>query len=244
MLSLPLVVGWILRVRDGAAAAPELLLVAGCWAFGYLAFNAASSWLKAPPRRRPAAVPPLLVWSGLSAALGAASLVVTGPALLGWVVGFGPLVAGALWLAATRRERSLAGGGLTVAAASLMVLVIRFVTPDALGSAWGTPAVASALVHTGFVFGYLFGTVLYVKTMIRERGSTRWLAASVAWHVLLVLAAALADVGWAWPGLFAATLVRAWLMPRLAATRTVRPLAIGLVEIANTLAFVAVTAWA
>ncbi len=244
MLSLPLVVGWILRVRDGAPAAPQLLLVAGCWVFGYFAFNAVSVWLKAPPRRRAAAQQPMRVWSGLTVAFGAAAIVAVGPALLWWAVAFGPLVAGALWLAATRRERSLAGGALTVAAASLMVLVIRFVTPDTFLSEWATPTGAAALVHTGFVFGFLFGTVLYVKTMIRERGSVRWLAASIGWHGLLVLVAALAGVGWVWPVLFAATLLRAWLMPWLAARRTVRPLAIGLVEIANTLAFVAVTAWA
>jgi hypothetical protein len=247
MLALPVAVGWILRFQEGAPAAPELLLVVGCWVFGYLAFNAAAAWLKAPARRRPAARPPLLAWSSLTIGFGAAALVAVGPGLLGWGIAFGPLVTAALWLASLRRERSLLGGALTVAAASLMTLVTRFIVPGEFLSAWATPSGATALVHTWFVFGYLFGTVFFVKTMIRERGHQGWLAASIGWHVaLLVVAVWLAGtrgVGLAWPVLFGATLGRAWLLPRLAARRSVRPLAIGLVEITNTLAFVAVTAW-
>lgn len=246
MLALPVVVGWIVRVRDGAPAAPQLVPLVACWIAGYLAFNAAIGWLKAPARRRPAALRPLLAYSLLTIACGAISLAMVGPALLAWLVPFAPLVAAALLLAATRRERSLASGALTVAAASLMVLVTRFITADELLRHLGTPAGTTALVHTGLVFGYLFGTVLHVKGMIRERGRRGWVALSVGWHLALTaatgLAAALGTLAPGWVVLFALTAARAWLLPAVAARRPVRPLVVGLVEIGLTTAFVVVTA--
>lgn len=248
MLALPVVVGWILRVRDGAPAAPQLVPVVACWIIGYLAFNAATAWLKAPARRRPAARTPLLVYGLSSAACGGLALLLIGPALLAWIVPFAPLVGAALVLAATRRERSLASGALTTAAASLMVLVTRFVTADELLGSLGTAAGTAALVHTGLVFGYLFGTVWHVKGMIRERGRSGWLAASVAWHVGVTIAAgiaaALGALAPVWCVLFALTAVRAWLLPTVAARRPVRPLVIGLVEIGLTTAFAVVTVFA
>jgi len=246
MLALPVLTGYLLRLRAGVAGGLPLLPVVACWLAGYLAFHAATVWLKAPPGRKASARTPLLIYGAAATGLGLVSLAWGGTGLLGWVVPFGPLVAAALALAAGRRERSLASGALTVAAASLMTLVVRFVTPQALGDALGSPAGTRALWYTGLVFAYLFGTVLYVKTMIRERGSRRWWAASLAWHGLATAVAAAAAVAgllpWPWTALFAATVVRAWLVPVLAARRPVRPLAVGLVEIAFTAAFVMVAA--
>jgi hypothetical protein len=248
MLALPVIVGWILRVRDGAPAAPALIPLTACWIVGYLAFNATVTWLKSPPRRRAAALRPLLVYSIVAVACGLASLALAGPGLCPWVIPFAPLVIGALALAASRRERSLASGALTVAAASLMVLVARFLTVDDLSAGLERSATANALVHTGLVFGYLFGTVLHVKSMIRERGNLGWLAASFGWHcaitVVTGIAAAVGELSPAWCALFAVTAVRAWLLPVIAARRTVRPLVVGLVEIGLTTAFVIVTALA
>lgn len=246
MLALPVVVGVILRIEDAAPPAPALAPVVACWLTGYLAFNALTVWLKAPAARRPAARTPVLVWSLLAAALGVASLVLAGPGLLGWVPPFALLVAPALWLAGTRRERSVASGALTVAAASLMTLVTRFVTPDALLGSLATPVATNALAHTALVFAYLFGTVLHVKTMIRERGHLGWLGASVGWHAAVTAvtagAAATGSLSAWWAVLFGLATARSWLLPRLATRRTVRPLVVGLVEIGLTSAFMLVTA--
>jgi hypothetical protein len=246
MLALPVLVGWILRVREAAPPAPALIPITACWISGYLAFNAAIGWLKSPPRRRPAARNPLLVYSIIAGVCGLASLALAGPGLFPWVIPFAPLVIAALALAANRRERSLASGALTVAAASLMVLVARFITVDEFSLGLERSAAAEALVHTGLVFGYLFGTVLHVKSMIRERGNLGWVAASVGWHgaitVVTGIAAAFGALSPVWCVLFALTAVRAWLLPTIAARRTVRPLVVGLVEIALTIAFALVTA--
>jgi hypothetical protein len=225
-----------------------LLPVVACWLTGYLAFHAATVWLKSPPARRAVPRTALAVYLAVSAVFGGLSLVLLGPGLLGWAAPFAPLVAGALLLAAGRRERSLASGGLTVAAASLMTLVVRFGTPDALLGALGSAPGAIALWHTGLVFAYLFGTVLYVKTMIRERGSALWWAVSVGWHGAAALvtgtAAASGALGAAWPGFFLATVLRAWLVPLAATRRPVRPVVVGLVEIVFTVGFLVVAALA
>lgn len=56
MLSLPVITGVILRGRD-AALAWYLLPLAACWVVGYLAFNAATVWLRSAPARRHAQRP-------------------------------------------------------------------------------------------------------------------------------------------------------------------------------------------
>lgn len=246
MLALPVVVGLLLRARDAAPPTPALAPVIACWVSGYLAFNAMTVWLKAPAARRPSARAPLQLWMLLAAVLALASLVLAGPDLLGWVPPFAALVAPALWLAATGRERSAGSGALTVAAASLMTLVARFTTPTALLDSLSSPAGTNALTHSALVLAYLFGTVLHVKTMIRERGHSGWLAASLGWHGGITAITAVAATGGAlsawWTVLFGLATARAWLLPRLASRRRVRPLAVGLVEIGLTTGFVLVAA--
>jgi len=241
MLALPLVVGLILRPAD-AGSGWHLAPLAGCWIIGYLAFTAATVWLKAPASRRAQHLRPVLVYGSVSGGFGIVTLALVDRGILWWLLAFLPLIGAALWLALLRRDRTLASGALTVAAASLVTLVVCFDTPAALLAAWGTPAANHALAMAALIFGYEFGTVFSVKTMIRERGDAGWLAASIGWHAFCTLgAAALAwsgAVGWIWVVFFAATVVRAWLLPALGRTRTIRPLVIGLVEIGFTTAFV------
>lgn len=215
MLVVPFVAGVILRARD-AALAPYLASLFVFWMLGYFAFFAASVWLKAPARRRPRLVPPLVTWTVLAAVAGVVTLLLAGPGILGWVPFYLPLLLPALWLAAQRRERATIGGALTIAAASLMGLVARYTAPADL---LADPDAARPLLVVSLLFAYFFGTVLYVKTNIRERGNPRFLAASVAWHagftlVATVLAAVASQPLW-WAVFFAATTVRAFVVPRL-----------------------------
>ena len=243
MLALPFAVGVLLR----PSLEWYLLPMFGCWLSGYLAFNATSLWLKAAPTRRPSLLPPVLTYAASATVLGLVTLWLIGPPVLWWIPVFLPLLGGALWLAALRRERVLLGGLLTVAAAALVTLVVRFPDPAGLLDAWNEPAGHAALAAAGLVFGYEFGTVLYVKTMIRERGETTWLAASIGWHTLgFALTAGLAAagiLGFGWPVFFAATIVRSWWLPVTARRRAVRPLLIGLLEIGFTTAFLLIAAF-
>lgn len=245
MLALPVFTGATLRLREGQLPI-HMWWLAACWVAGYLCFNATTILAKSPPARRAAVRPAVFTYAGLTAVFGIATLVSGGWAVLGWLVAFVPLVAGALVLAAGRRDRSLGSGALTVAAASLMTLATRFDGPPQLAAALGSPAATTALVATGLVFAYLFGTVLHVKTMIRERGDARWLAASAAWHAAATLACVPAIVGgvlgWAWSAFFLATLARSLAFPAIAKRRPVRPMTVGLVEVGFSVVFAVLVA--
>ncbi len=85
-----------------------------------------------------------------------------------------------------------------------------------------------ALLATCLYFG---GTVIYVKTMIRERGSAVWMRISYAYHGLLVLLTMVLQA-WVMALVALALLLRAIVIPRLRWT----PKRIGLTEIAFTVA--------
>ncbi|NTW41339.1 MAG: YwiC-like family protein [Cellulomonadaceae bacterium] len=218
MLVLPVVVG---GVASGLRPWHALLLVA--WLSAYLAFHATGLWLRS--RRKARYLRPVQVYGALTVALGLA-VVVGEPPVLRWAVVYLPLLATSLRFSWLRADRSLANDLVTVLAACLMTVVAD--SPDLTDPrAWWLAAVLVA---------YFAGTVLYVKTMIRERGNAAMLRASEAYHV-----AAVAVVGavtlWAargvgsalvLAGLFALLAVRAVLVPRVWPGAT--PKAVGLGE--------------
>jgi len=221
MLVLPLAVG---ALRSGPGWMHLWLLLA--WLLGYFTFFATGLWLRSG--RKPRYRAPVVTYASVTAVVGGGLLAVQ-PGLLRWGVVYAPLLATSLWFSARRAERDLVNDVLTVAAASLMVVVAFGLRDD---DAWlpGSGS-ASAWVLAAVVFGYFVGTALYVKTMIRERGNPAMYAASVGHHAAAALAAL-----WLLPpvGLLAAVLaLRAALVPRL--RPGARPLTIGLGEIAASL---------
>jgi hypothetical protein len=197
---------------------------------GYFAFNALTGWIKAAPARRRAYVPPIAVYTALSAIAGVITIVVAGWPVLGWVPFFAVLLIPTLLLINHHRERATLTGGLTVAAASLMTLVARF--PFPFDITW-TPPAQRAIAVAALMFGYFFGTVLYVKTNIRERRNPAFYTASVAWHaawtLLAGLGAAIGILTPAWALLFVALTARAAVVPRLRPPWT--PKRIGFIEV-------------
>ena len=226
MLVLPLVVG---ALRAGPRWPHLWLLVA--WLLAYLAFFAAGRYLRSG--RKPRYRPPLIAYVTAAGVVGG-GLLAWQPELVRWGVVYAPLLVASLAFSARRAERHLLNDLLTVAAASLIAVVAFWMHDD---GAWlpGSGS-ATAWAVAGVVFGYLVGTALYVKTMIRERGEMAWYAASVGYHV------ALAVVGvWLLPPaalLFVALTIRAAAVPRL--FPRARPYAIGLGEIAASVALAAV----
>ncbi|MEX2549888.1 MAG: YwiC-like family protein [Nitriliruptoraceae bacterium] len=229
MLILPALAGaWLSGPRW-----PQLALGA-FWLLGYLAYHAAGRWLRA--HRRPRDRAPVLVYGSLAAALGLLTLTLA-PHLLRWVPVYLPLLGISLWLTAGGRERSLINDVVTVVAACLMAAV-TFDAGD--GERW-----LSLWVVTGVLVAYFLGTVLYVKTMIRERGRRAFRLASIAYHLVVTVAAGGAVLrGWQswWLVVIAGVLtVRAALGPAINARRAqpIRPVVVGVGEI---VASVAVTA--
>ena len=222
------------------------------WLVGFCAYNATGLWLKA--RRRPRWLPPVRAYGAATVLLGVA-LVVGAPSLLSWGVAYAPLLAASLAYSARRDERSLANDLLTVAAAGLMAVVAAgvpvAVDAGGTGGSWvWLPGAAdgSAWALAAVFVAYFAGTVLYVKTMIRERGNRRMLRASVLFHAALPLA--LLGTSALAPGLGALLPVPtlAVLLALLAVRAVVVPLrwptaspkALGIGEIVATLALVAV----
>jgi hypothetical protein len=206
-----LVAGW------SWVAAP----LAGGWLAGYLLSYYAFQAVKSGRPGR---------WRDQLALYGAVTLVLVAvvvwarPAVLWYAPAYAILLSVNGWYAWRRRERALAGGLASVVQSCLMVLVVATVAGADPAAAAGAFAACTA---------YFAGTVLYVKTMIRERGSASYRRWSVAYH-----AVALAVAVWWGPalaGLFGWLLVRAWLLPG----RSLAPKQVGLIEIGSCLLLLA-----
>jgi hypothetical protein len=231
MLLLPFAAGvWL------AGPAWAHLPLFGLWFVGYLAFYALGRWLRS--RRRPAANRPLLVY-GLATLPFALATLVVAPRLLRWAPAYAPLLAVSVWLTVRGRERSLANDTATVVAATLMAAV-AYDAGD--GGDW-----PRLWLVAGVLLAYFLGTVLYVKTMIRERGRRGYIAASVGYH----LAATAGAVGlavvdrssWWLPAVWLALVGRVVAGPWANARRDrpLRPVVVGVGEIVASLVVTGVT---
>lgn len=194
------------------------------WLIGYFAFNAATLWLKSPAKRRDHYQPALFTYLGIAAAFGIATLLLKGLGILVWAPAYAVVLGTSLWLAASKRERSLLSGVLTVVASCGLMAVLR-PWPD------GDPTRWADLAIMGIVTAYFVGTVFHVKALIRERNEPASARRSVVYHVALMgLIAAATAAGWVtWPWILwgLALVARAYLMPK----RAWKPAPIGIVEI-------------
>lgn len=177
MLVVPVVVGAGLA---GPRPAHALLLVT--WLVGYLFFQAAGLWLRAS--RRPRWWPPVRAYGIATAVLGVVLLVLR-PGLVWWAPLYAVLLATSLRLSARRRDRSVLNDLVTVVAACLVTVVAYDLDGGAttLEPVRRLPDDATAWTAAAVLLAYLGGTVFYVKTLIRDRGSRPMHVASVAWHV-------------------------------------------------------------
>lgn len=232
MLIVPFVAGAMLRSRVASLDA-WLLPLAAAELAAYLCFNSLTLWLRAAPARRGNYVRPLVVYAAITAVFGLASLLLGGWPILGWLPIAVPLGGLAVWLAAQRKDRAVLSGLATVAMASGMGLVVRFITPGAILAEW--PASRPDAAVMGALFGYFFGTVWHVKALIRERGQRSSRLRSLAWHGLTIfIALGGALIGWTswwWIIFFAIALARTWWMTQPKLAGQLKPLQIGVVEI-------------
>jgi hypothetical protein len=217
MLGLPFAVG-VVCTHPVWLHVPLLL----AWLAGYpLSYYA----LLAVKTRRPARVTAQLRLY-LAVTLPAALLVVAlRPAVLWFAPAFAVLLTVNVVAARRHDDRSLAGGLASVAESCLMVPVAAVVA--------GAPA-ADVVVPALAVLAYFAGSLLYVKTMIRNRGDARYLRASIAVHAVTTVVAWM--VAWPLGVLFSALLARAVLLPRTALT----PKQVGLLELVGSVSLLVV----
>lgn len=231
ILAVPLLLGII-----AAGPRPAHLLLGAAAVSAYLFSVPAIEWIRT---RRHEHVPPAAVF-GLGLAASGVPLVVAHPDVLpiAGAAGLASLVAIAL---------VVAGWGTSVLVSLVQVAQAILLVPAAAAVAGtlGEPSTARAAAAAAI---YLAGTVFVVRSLIRGRGNAWFFAASVAFHVTgLVVAAIVLPLPYA--VLAAALLARAVALPivqaRLATgPRRLKPIHIGMVEIAASVALIgaAVTA--
>jgi len=224
MLAVPLLLG----VAASRPDAWQVILAAAAVA-AYLAGAAAVDWVRA--RRREYAIP-AAVFGAVAAAAGS-TLLVARPSL--WpIVGLAALAATvAIGAAAMGRPRSLVASLAQAAQATALVPAAALVTGQPLGDATLRATLLAGL--------YLGGSVLLVRSLIRERGNAAFRAASIAFHAVGVAVAAWL-LPWPYAILAALLATRAAVLPavqlRTARGLRLRPIHIGLVEIAASVAVV------
>lgn len=227
MLAVPFLLG-----IAASSASPWQIVLGAASVVGYLASATAQSWLRA--RRRDPFTLPLGVYGALFGVLGVA-LVLAFPALLAALVVLGPttllIVAGAR--PGTRRD-------LANSLAQVVQALVLVPSAALVSGAFVPERVAAAIAVAA---AYLLGTLLVVRSVLRERNNASFQRLSLAFHVVLIAAAAL--LGPVWIALAAGLAARAAALPvwvrRAAGTaRPVRPVHVGAVEAVAAVAVVLV----
>ena len=225
MLAVPLLLG-VLVSRPSPWQA--VLLVAAV--AGYLASAAGLDWIRARRGsylRRAAAFGAIFVG-------GALALAVAFPELLGTIVVLGPAAIVLVREAARGRPRSLAPSLAQVVQAVVLVPAAAVVSGTVDPSTVARATLVAAL--------YLVGSVLVVRSMIRERGDRRFHGVSVVYHAAAAVVEAWL-LPWAYAALALAFALRAAGLPLLQARladgpHRLRPIHLGLLEIACSIALV------
>lgn len=197
MLAVPLIFGTF-----AGGAAPLHIWLAAAWLLAYFASFFLLQFLKTKNRRFQK---PLVIYGTLL--LPAAVVLLTAKPEMAWFAfAFLPLFAVNAYYAKRNRERSLANDIVAVVQFSLILLLSYSIGG---GQDW-------TLALSLFLFNILYfvGTVLYIKTMIREKNNPVYYRASVAFHLAYLVVSLL----W-FPAAFAipagAALIRAVVSPRL-----------------------------
>jgi hypothetical protein len=229
MLALPILVG-----IAASRFVPGHLLLAATAVAAYLASATLQTWLRA--RRRPSYVPSIIAYAAATALLGLPLLVLEPRLVLAAIV---VIPSGALTIAVARpgMPRELALSLAHVAQACVLASATMLLAGETgAGVLWAATAIAAA---------EMAGSVLAVRSVIRERANAGFAARSVGFHVAITLAAAAVLPG-AYAALGAFLTARAAALPlaqrRLARSgRGLRPIHVGLVEAVASIALVAVT---
>lgn len=214
MLLVPFLAG-VGLAGPGWVQLPVLVAWLGGYGLSYYALLAVKTG-------RPDRVAAQLVGYATVTGLAAMASLLARPALLGLAPALLALLAVNAWYSRRRGDRAVLNGAISAVGGSLGVLLAALAAAQ--------PRLDAA-VWAGFVVLalYFVGTVLFVKTMIRERGHAGYLRLSLAWHAAAVLPATV--ISWPFGLLFVWLTARAAWLPR----RRLRPGRVGMLELAHSL---------
>lgn len=210
MLLVPFLVG-VLFAGPSWTQLPLLVAWLGGYLLSYYVFLAVKT------QQLSRVGPQVLVYSAVTVPA-AVLVVVVRPELLSFAPLYALLAAVNAAYAWRRSERALLNDLASVVQGALMV-------PVAAGAAGVAPS--AVLAPFMVVLLYFAGTVLYVKTMIRERGDPRYLRGSITYHAAAAVVAGI--LAWPLAVPFGWFLMRAAWLPH----RSPTPKRIGMIEIAN-----------
>jgi hypothetical protein len=229
MLLVPVLLG-----VAASTSSPWQLVVAGLALAAYLASATLQAWSRA--RRPPAYRLPIAVYGTVAGVL-AIVLLVAFPALALAALVVVPTGIIVFRGAQPGTRRDLANSFVQVVQALVLVPATAYVS--------GVFELERVIPYTLVLAGYQVGTVLVVRSVLRERGNEQFAMLSAGYHVALVAAAAI----WLPPAyavVAAGLAVRAIALPvaqrRMAAgPRPMRPVQVGIVEIFASIAVVVVS---
>lgn len=230
MLAVPLLLGTAASRFDVG----QLLLAATALS-GYLAIWSAQGWLRV--RQRQHFHLPLLTYA-TAFVIFTVTLVLVHPGVLAAAVVVVPAGVLILVVSRLRNPRSLAVTLLQVAAALVLVPTAAVVADPSTPMMPMRATVARATLVAGI---YLGGSVLVVRSVIREREHAWFAVGSVLMHILALTTAAVL-LPWPYAILVGLLAVRAALLPLarrwLVSSRPLRPIQVGLVELGCAIAVV------
>jgi len=231
MLLAPVLAGSII----GGFGWHEILILVS-WVAAYLSYMAIRGISGRDGR---AHIAPATVF-GVVAAAGAVTLLVWHPALIWWAVPLIVLFGTSLALIISGRERSAVNDAAQIGASCVMTAAAA--TAHLMGAGFGWAVFAAgvdspkAWLAAAIFAGYFWGTIPYVKTMIRERGKLSWYIASIAYHAVMIVLGFLVNP---WVGAFAVlATARAALVPKL--WPRAKPKRIGIGEMVGTVILIVI----
>jgi len=229
MLLAPVLTGCII----GGFGWHEILVLVS-WVAAYLSYMAIRGLTGHNGR---AHIAPAAVFGAVALA-GAITLLAWHPALVWWAVPLVVLFGTSVALIMSGRERSVINDAAQIGASCIMTVAAATAHLMAAGFGWAafTAAVAwpKAWLAAAVFAGYFWGTIPYVKTMIRERGKPGWYVASIAYHCVLIVLGFLVNP---WVGAFAVLIAaRAALVPKL--WPRAKPKRIGIGEMIGTVVLI------
>lgn len=219
MLLVPYAAG-LITVGFSWVQVPLLLAWVGGYMLSYFALLAVKT-------HRPGRVGAQLVLYGSVTLAAGGTVLVARPRLLLFAPVFAVVLAVNGLFASARRDRALGNGLVSVVAATLILPVVAVAGGVAPWQVAGTFLVTLL---------YFTGSLLFVRTTIRERGNRRMLAASVGFHVVALVAAAWLAPLYAVP--FTGYLIRAAVLPQ----RSLSPQRVGIAEMVASVALLAAVA--
>jgi hypothetical protein len=228
MLLVPLLLGVAASRPDPWQLVLTLAAVAG-----HLWSSALQAWTRG--RRPPAYLPPLTTYGMAFATLGLL-LAATFPPLVLSLVVIVPTGLVVFRGARPGTPRDLADSLAQVAQALVLVPAAAIVSGDF--------AADQVVPYTVVAAVYLVGTVLVVRSVLRERGNDAFVALSIGFHAVAFIVAAVL-LPWPYAVLAIGLTVRAGLLPfvqrrRAGGPHPLRPIQVGMVEIVASVAVVLV----